>query len=58
MKIRRAIDRRLIDTALLTPEEVAWADAYHARVRETHVDQLEGETQAWLEAATAPLGSS
>ncbi|MDU1666110.1 MAG: aminopeptidase P family protein, partial [Bradyrhizobium sp.] len=29
------IDRRLIDVAMLSAEERAWLDAYHARVRET-----------------------
>ena len=28
------IDARLIEPALLTAEEIAWLDAYHARVRE------------------------
>ena len=28
------IDRRLIDPALMTPDEIAWLDAYHARVAE------------------------
>jgi Xaa-Pro aminopeptidase len=49
------IDRRLIDKALLTAEEIAWLDAYHARVRETLSPKLDRETADWLEAATAPL---
>ncbi|WP_367718585.1 aminopeptidase P family protein [Nitratireductor sp. GISD-1A_MAKvit] len=48
-------DRRLIDADLLSPEERSWIDAYHARVRETLAPQLDGETRAWLEEATAPL---
>lgn len=48
------IDRRLIETALLTPEERSWLDAYHARVRE-ELMPLVGDAAGWLEAATAPL---
>ncbi len=51
------IERRLIDTALLNPEETAWLDAYHARVRAAHSAGLDAETAAWLKGATAPLGS-
>ena len=50
------IDRRLVDAGLLTPEEVAWLDAYHARVREAHREALDPETAAWLDKATATLG--
>ena len=50
------IDRRLVDTALMTAEELAWLDAYHARVRARLAGELAGEDRAWLEAATAPLG--
>jgi Xaa-Pro aminopeptidase len=49
------IDRRLIETALMTDAEIAWLDAYHARVRDAHEAHLEGEARAWLMAATAPL---
>ncbi|WP_430913246.1 M24 family metallopeptidase [Methylobacterium sp. sgz302541] len=48
-------DRRLILPALLSPEETAWIDAYHARVRATLAAGLDDGTQAWLEAATRPL---
>lgn len=49
------IDRRLIDIKLLTPAEIAWVDAYHARVAQTLSPSLDAETQTWLAAATAPL---
>jgi Xaa-Pro aminopeptidase len=49
------IDRKLIDKALLTAEEIAWVDAYHARVREVLAPQLEGEDLAWMQRETAPL---
>ena len=49
------IDRRLIDRALLTADETAWLDGYHARVAETIGPLLDKETGAWLRAATRPL---
>ena len=51
------IDRRLIDTALLDPDERAWLDDYHRHVRTVLTPLLEGdaETLAWLERACAPL---
>jgi Xaa-Pro aminopeptidase len=48
--------RALIDVTLLAPEEIAWIDAYQARVRETLTPHLDAETAAWLAAETAPLG--
>jgi len=50
------IDRRLVEPALMTAAEIAWLDAYHARVWAAHRDALDAETVAWLEAATRPLG--
>jgi Xaa-Pro aminopeptidase len=50
------IDRNLIDVALLSADETAWLDAYHARVRSEFIDKLDPETAQWLEAATQPLG--
>jgi Xaa-Pro aminopeptidase len=49
------IDRALVDVALLTEAEIAWWNAYHARVREVVGGQLEGAARDWLEAACAPL---
>jgi Xaa-Pro aminopeptidase len=49
------IDRTLVDRSLLTPSEVEWWNAYHARVREVLAPQLEGEDLAWLEDACEPL---
>lgn len=48
-------DRRLIDPALLSAEERAWLDTYHARVLAEIGPALDGEMLAWLERATAPL---
>lgn len=49
------LDRKLIDKALLTTEEVAWVDGYHAEVRALLAPRLEGEDLAWVERETAPL---
>lgn len=47
-------DRRLIDVGLLTAEERAWVDAYHARVLE-ELTPLVGDVGEWLAEACAPL---
>ena len=51
------IDRALIDPAMLTADERAWLDAYHARVVESLAPLLADDAAAldWLHAATAPL---
>jgi Xaa-Pro aminopeptidase len=49
------IDRRLVVKALLSDEERAQLDAYHARVREVVGPQLEPAVRAWLDEVTAPL---
>ena len=49
------IDRRLIVKEMLGPDEIAWLDAYHARVAETLAPDLDPETRRWLAAATALL---
>jgi Xaa-Pro aminopeptidase len=51
------IDRTLVDPASLTPAELAWLDAYHARVREAIAPRVDRETAAWLADATRPLGA-
>lgn len=48
-------DRRVIDLDLLTREEIAWIDAYHARIRAEIGPGLDVETKAWLDDATRPL---
>jgi Xaa-Pro aminopeptidase len=49
------IDRRLIDPTLMTSDEIAWLDAYHARVAATLNSLVAADTRAWLDAATRPL---
>jgi Xaa-Pro aminopeptidase len=49
-------DATLLDMALLTPEEIAWWNAYHAQVLEVIGPQLSGEDQSWLKARCQPIG--
>ena len=49
------LDRKLIARNLLTADEIAWVDAYHAKVRALLSPQLAGEDLAWLERETQPL---
>jgi Xaa-Pro aminopeptidase len=49
------LDRKLIERNLLTADEIAWVDAYHARVREVVGPRLTSEDLAWLERQTQPL---
>ena len=49
------IDRNLIGRDLLTAEEAAWVDGYHARVRERIGPLVDPETAAWLDVAAQPL---
>ena len=51
------LDRSLIDTAMLTDEECAWVDAYHAKVLEVVGPQLEGDALAWLQGQCRPVES-
>ncbi len=48
-------DRRLILAGMLSQEERAWIDAYHAEVRRRVGPRVEGPARDWLEAACAPL---
>jgi Xaa-Pro aminopeptidase len=49
------IDRRLIETRMLTAKERTWLDSYHGRVHEVISPLLDAPTRKWLEAATRPL---
>jgi Xaa-Pro aminopeptidase len=52
------IDKRLIEPALLTDDEAAWLDAYHARVRDTLATIVDAQTRDWLLGACAPLAKA
>jgi Xaa-Pro aminopeptidase len=49
------IDRRLIELAMLSPNELSWLNDYHARVRREVGPLLDETTRVWLDAATEPL---
>ena len=49
------IDRKLIEPSLLDEDEIAWLDAYHARVRETLTPLVDPATVRWLADATQPI---
>jgi Xaa-Pro aminopeptidase len=51
------IDQSLVEVSLLTAEERAWLDAYHARVCDELTPLLDQETAAWLAQVTRALGS-
>ncbi|MFT4014727.1 MAG: aminopeptidase P family protein [Paracoccus sp. (in: a-proteobacteria)] len=50
------IDRRLIEPALMSRDEIAWLDHYHAGVRERIGPLVAPEIHDWLDLATRPLG--
>ena len=52
------IDRRLIERGLLDKGEIAWLDAYHARVAKELSPLVDDATRAWLIAATRPLAQA
>ena len=47
--------RALIDTSILRPDEIAWIDAYHARVLDELRPHLAGDAANWLDQACTPL---
>jgi Xaa-Pro aminopeptidase len=49
------IERRLVDTSMLSAKELDWLNAYHAEVLDKIGPQLSSEDRVWLEAACAPL---
>ncbi|EEB80427.1 peptidase, M24 family [marine gamma proteobacterium HTCC2148] len=48
-------DRRLLDRSILTADECAWIDNYHALVATQIAPLLQGSAKVWLEQATLPL---
>ena len=52
------IHKALIDTHLLTAEELTWLDQYHAMVRERVLPLVSGEVADWLLKATEPLAGA
>ena len=50
------LDRRLIEPGLMSAEEIAWLDAYHARVWDEISPLVPDQVRDWLFLATRPLG--
>jgi Xaa-Pro aminopeptidase len=49
------IDRRLVESGMLSRKERAWLDSYHERVHEVLGPLVDATTRKWLAAATRPL---
>jgi Xaa-Pro aminopeptidase len=52
------IDRALVESRLMSADEIGWLDGYHARVCETLTPLVDAETAGWLAQATRPLAAS
>jgi len=52
------IHKDLIDVHMLTAEELAWLDSYHADVRERILPLVEGEVADWLIKATEAIAGA
>ncbi len=50
-------DLRLVDTSLMTEDEIAWLDNYHDEVREKLRPMLSGNDEAWLTRSTERLSA-
>ncbi len=50
------IDLALVDARLMRSDEIAWLNAYHARVRALLAPKLDPATAKWLKGATRRLG--
>ncbi len=48
-------DLNLFQTEIMTDEEIAWINDYHAKVRQLLSPHLTDAERAWLEVKTAPL---
>jgi Xaa-Pro aminopeptidase len=51
------IDVAMVDTDLMTRDELRWWDDYHAQVMAIVAPQLEGDALDWLKRACAPLSA-
>ncbi len=51
------IDLSLVEPKLLEADEIAWLDAYHARVRKTLAPLVDASTRRWLAQATRRLAA-
>ncbi|KAF8012463.1 hypothetical protein BT93_I0586 [Corymbia citriodora subsp. variegata] len=46
---------KLINSSLLTPEEIDWLNTYHSKCRDILAPYLDDDEMAWLKKATEPL---
>jgi Xaa-Pro aminopeptidase len=51
-------DRRLIEPTMLGADELAWLNAYHARVLREVGPHLDDTVRSWLTRACAPIGKA
>ena len=49
------IDLALVEPKLLSGDERAWLNAYHARVRQTLMPLVDEDTRPWLEQSTRAI---
>ena len=49
------IDTRCIEPGLLSPQDLAWLNAYHATVRERLLPLVDGAARDWLITRTEPI---
>ncbi len=49
------IDRKLVDKSLLSPQEIAWWNDYHADVEALLAPQLDGPVLEWVKRECKPL---
>jgi Xaa-Pro aminopeptidase len=52
------IDLRLVEPKLMDDHEIAWLDAYHARVRKALSPLIDAPTRRWLAGATRRLSGA
>jgi len=49
------IDLRLVDPAIMSEDEIAWLNAYHAETRDKLIPLVKDEDKAWLDQATRAI---
>ena len=52
---RAPIDRNLVDTSLMTLDELSWLNSYHQTVHDDLITIVNPKTADWLHYATSPL---
>jgi Xaa-Pro aminopeptidase len=48
-------DLACVEPGLMSPEEIAWLNAYHAQVRKTLSPRVDAKTKKWLREATRAI---